>query len=81
MRSDNTGIIWGVIVVLGIIASVVSMFLFGHSDQDCIDHANAYDIPCIPGTINWDEDECECQSTQGTHEIEFELPGGCNFDD
>lgn len=74
-----------VLIAVGFLALLIgSYFLNGSRTEECIDRAEFLGLPCLHGTVTWDEDECECMSsTHGGLELEFPLPGwhGCMWED
>lgn len=76
-------------VIAGFIVFVVmAVFAIAISNTptaaECAARAHEMNIPCMRGTIQWDEDECECMSRNNPGvELEFPLPSaGCQaYDD
>lgn len=70
-----------VIIGLAVAGSILSWVECGPATEMCREAAEARHIPCMAGTIRWDDDECECQSREGGYEIEFARSGaGCDWD-
>ena len=72
---------FGAILIIGaVVVALAYSCLTMPTSEDCRREANRRGIPCEYHSVQWDEDECECNHTTDHYEIEFELPAkGCNL--
>lgn len=75
--NPNKDIFTGVIitlVVLLVLSLIVYDSLSGPDSSMCWSRARELHIPCMPGTAQWREDECECISAQDpSAKLQFDL--------
>jgi len=72
-------------LIFGFIAVVIVAMVYSclnmPTAEDCRREADRRGIPCDYHSVQWDEDECECNHATDHYEIEFALSSGegCNL--